>query len=192
MKETQTLKNLIRVDYAACFGESGQKNFILAAYQCAEFRVVFLFRLASLRGPSILSYIIKKCYRSVALKYCITIKEGTAIGAGFRIGHLGPIVIHPKSIIGEDVTICQGVTLGKIHRGRKSGVPTIGNHVYIAANASVIGMVKIGSYVVIAPGAFVNFDVPDHSIVIGNPGVIHRKKYPVLGMTHQMRQNTEM
>ena len=44
------------------------------------------------------------------------------------------------------------------------------------ANATVCGNVHIGNNVEIAAGAFVNFDVPDNSIVIGNPGVIHKNK----------------
>ena len=42
----------------------------------------------------------------------------------------------------------------------------------MGANSIVVGGVRIGNNVLIAPGAFVNFDVPDNSVVIGNPGVI--------------------
>ena len=59
--------------------------------------------------------------------------------------------------------------------GDKKGCPTIGNNVTIYANATVCGKVYIGDNVDIASGAFVNFDVPDNSIVLGNPGVIHKK-----------------
>ena len=61
-------------------------------------------------------------------------------------------------------------------RGKRKGVPTIGNRVCIHSNAVVVGNIKIGDDVVIAPNAFVNFDVPDHSIVIGNPGMIKHKE----------------
>lgn len=57
--------------------------------------------------------------------------------------------------------------------------PIIGNNVCINANAIVVGGVRIGNNVLIAPGAFVNFDVPDNSIVIGNPGkIISRSSSP--------------
>lgn len=52
----------------------------------------------------------------------------------------------------------------------------IGDRVVIEAHAVVVGNVKIGCDVVIAANAFVNFDVPDHSVVLGNPGVIHHKE----------------
>ena len=54
-------------------------------------------------------------------------------------------------------------------------MPTIGNEVFFGINSTVVGNIHIGNDVLIAPNSFVNFDVPDHSIVIGNPGVIHHK-----------------
>ena len=52
------------------------------------------------------------------------------------------------------------------------GVPKIGNEVWIGPNAVIVGKVTIGDDVLIAANAYINFDVPDHSIVIGNPGKI--------------------
>ena len=63
--------------------------------------------------------------------------------------------------------------------GKRMGSPTFGNNVCMNANAIVIGNAHIGNNVLIAPGAFVNFDVPDNSIVIGNPGkIIARESSP--------------
>ena len=59
--------------------------------------------------------------------------------------------------------------------GRKKGCPILGESVIVGVNAMVCGNVNIGNDVMIAPNSFVNFDVPDHSVVIGNPGVIHHK-----------------
>lgn len=56
--------------------------------------------------------------------------------------------------------------------GKRKGVPTIGDNVIQSANSIIIGGVTIGDYSMIAPGALVNFDVPPHSIVIGNPGKV--------------------
>lgn len=64
-------------------------------------------------------------------------------------------------------------------QGKRMGVPSIGDNVVMNANAVVVGGVKIGNNVLIAPNAFVNFDVPDNSIVIGNPGkIIQRTTSP--------------
>lgn len=54
------------------------------------------------------------------------------------------------------------------------GSPHIG--IYIGINATVVGNVQIGSDVLIVPNSYVNFDVPDHSVVIGNPAVVHHKE----------------
>ena len=56
------------------------------------------------------------------------------------------------------------------------GSPTIGNCVYIGVNATLVGNIHIGNDVLIAPNSYINFNVPDHSVVIGNPGIIHHKE----------------
>ena len=53
-------------------------------------------------------------------------------------------------------------------RGSRMGTPIIGDKVYIASGAVIVGKVKIGNNVLIAANSFVNFDVPDNSVVIGN------------------------
>ena len=107
-------------------------------------------------------------------KYHIQIPYDTQIGKGFYIAHFGRVIIHPKSVIGYNVNVSTGVVIGTQFRGKRKGAPTIGNYVWIGANAIIVGNVTIGNNVLIAPGAYVNFDVPDGSIVIGNPGLIRR------------------
>ena len=68
------------------------------------------------------------------------------------------------------------MTIGEISAGPRKGVPTIGDDCWIGTNAVVVGNVRIGSNVLIAPLSFVNFDVPDNSVVIGNPGKIIPKE----------------
>ncbi|SFI12749.1 transferase hexapeptide (six repeat-containing protein) [Selenomonas ruminantium] len=84
------------------------------------------------------------------------------------------ITINSQVIAGKNLTLLKGCTIGNI-KGDNGGAPIIGNDVYIGLNSTVIGNIKIGNDVLIAANSFVNFDVPDHSIVIGNPGVVHRK-----------------
>ena len=101
----------------------------------------------------------------------IQIPAGTQIGPGLKIGHFGTIVINPSVRIGRNFNISQGCLIGNA-QGKKKGVPKIGNNVVMSANSVIIGGVTIGNDVLLAPGSFVNFDVPDNSIVIGNPGKI--------------------
>lgn len=108
----------------------------------------------------------------------IQIPAMTRIDRGFRIVHFGNIVINPDTKrIGKNFTISQGCLIGSAVERRVS--PEIGDNVYMGANSIIIGGVHIGNDVLIAPGAFVNFDVPDNSIVIGNPGkIIERDSSP--------------
>ena len=105
------------------------------------------------------------------LRTGIQIPEQTIIGKGFRIVHFGHIVINPAAIIGKNFNISHGVTIGSAE-GKMKGNPLIGNNVSIQTNAVIVGGINIGNDVLIAPNAFVNFDVPDGAIVIGNPGKI--------------------
>lgn len=108
-------------------------------------------------------------------KLAIDMTPSVRIGRGFYIMHLGGIVINSSCKIGEYVNINSGVVIGAEVRGKRAGVPTIGNYCYIGKNATIVGNIEIGDDVLIAPGAYVNFDVPAHSIVLGNPGkIIHR------------------
>lgn len=74
------------------------------------------------------------------------------------------------------MNIATGVTIGKTNRGNSKGTPTIGNHVWIGTNAVIVGNITVGDDVLIAPNAYVNVDVPAHSVVVGNPAVIHAKE----------------
>lgn len=106
------------------------------------------------------------------MKYGYQIPHTCQIGKGLFLGHYGNIVINQNSIIGENCNIAQGVTIGHVSRGKRKGSPIIGNRVWIGANAVVVGKVVVGDDVLIAPLTFVNFDIPDNAVVIGNPGKI--------------------
>ena len=74
------------------------------------------------------------------------------------------------------MNIAPGVTIGYENRGKRKGAPRFDGDCWIGTNAVVVGNVHIGRDVMIAPLAYVNFDVPDHSIVIGNPARIIAKE----------------
>lgn len=97
-------------------------------------------------------------------------------GEGLCISYPYSIIVNGGVHMGNDVTLCKGSEIGSVRSGKRRGVPTIGNHVVVCCNAVIVGNVNIGDDVLIAANSFVNFDVPDHSVVIGNPGVIHHKE----------------
>lgn len=102
----------------------------------------------------------------------------TQIGSGLHFGHWGTIVVNPSCRIGKNFAIAHGCLIGNA-LGRNKGVPEIGDNVVMQANSMLVGKIKIGNNVLIGPGAFCNFDVPDNCIVIGNPGkIIQRDSSP--------------
>lgn len=98
-----------------------------------------------------------------------------SVGGGLFINHPYCITINPEAMLGEYVSLHKGVTIGQENRGKRKGSPIIGNYVCICPNATIVGKIHVGNDVIIAPNAFVNCDVPDHSIVIGNPCIIKHK-----------------
>lgn len=107
-------------------------------------------------------------------KYGLEISSKAKIGKGLYLGHPYNITIGNDVVIGNNVNIHKGVTIGRTNRGN-IGSPQIGDNVYIGINSSIVGNIKIGNDVLVAPNSYINFNVPPHSIVIGNPGKIHYK-----------------
>ena len=73
---------------------------------------------------------------------------------------------------GGNCNIHKGVTIGQENRGKRQGTPIIGDNVWIGMNVTIVGNIKIGYDVLIAPNTYLNCDVPSHSIVLGNPAKI--------------------
>lgn len=109
-------------------------------------------------------------------KHGIEFDYPVTVGAGLYIGHPYGITVNDKVVIGRNCNIHKGVTIGRENRGSREGTPTIGDNVWIGINATVVGKIAIGDDVLIAPNSFVNFDVPSHSIVIGNPAKVISKE----------------
>ena len=102
-------------------------------------------------------------------RYGLEIPSSTQIGPGLYLGHAFGITVNPEAVIGANCNLHKGVTIGQENRGRRKGAPVIGNCVWVGVNATIVGGIKVGVDVLIAPGAYVNCDVPSHSIVLGNP-----------------------
>ncbi len=102
-------------------------------------------------------------------------------GGGIIFAHAYAITVNDSAKLAGDLILFKGCTIGGVRGGPRRGVPVIGRHVVVGLNATVVGGITVGDDVFIAPNAFVNFDVPSHSLVIGNPGVIHHKECATKG-----------
>jgi len=105
----------------------------------------------------------------------IEIHPGARIGKRFFIDHGMGVVVGETAIIGDDVLLYQGVTLGGtgIEQGKRH--PTVGNNVVVGTGAKVLGNITIGDNSYIGANAVVVKDVPPNSTVVGVPGRITKQ-----------------
>jgi len=102
----------------------------------------------------------------------IEIHPGAEIGRRVFIDHGMGVVIGETSIVGDDVTLYQGVTLGGTGKEQGKRHPTIGNNAVIGAGARVLGNIRVGDNSRVGAGSVVLRDVPDNSTIVGVPGHI--------------------
>ncbi|MFH1387560.1 MAG: serine O-acetyltransferase [bacterium] len=137
---------------------------------------VWIHRLAHLlygwRVP-VIPRLISQIARLITL---IEIHPGAKIGQRFFIDHGNGVVIGETTIIGNDVTVYQGVTLGGTGKEKGKRHPTIGNNVVIGAGAIVLGNIKIGNNSRIGAGSVVTKDVPAGTTVVGNPSWVLKQE----------------
>lgn len=110
-------------------------------------------------------------------RYGFQIPSQIPIGKGFFIGHFGTIVVSVHASFGDNCNIAHNCTIGA-SRGIDKKAPQIKDRVWIGTGAVLVGDISVGPDVVIAPNAFVNVNVPPHSIAIGNPCKIIAKDNP--------------
>ena len=105
----------------------------------------------------------------------IEIHPGAKIGRGLFIDHGHGVVIGETAILGDNVTLYQGVTLGGTGKEHGKRHPTIGNNVMISAGAKVLGSFTVGDNSKIGAGSVVLHEVPPNSTVVGVPGRVVKR-----------------
>lgn len=169
----------IQSDYRR-YRATGEKGVLQIVFLSQGFWACLIYRLSHSVHQGNTFPLIRKLLRIVTIiarkmieiLTGISLPAGCRIGRGLYIGHFGQIIVHPATQIGENCNLSQGVTIGLKARGRYSGVPTIGNRVFIGPNAVILGAVTIGNDAVIGPGAIVTKPIPPLAVVAGNPAVI--------------------
>lgn len=169
------MNSVFKKDLYRYYGEEGEL-LLKKLFRPLEIKYISVFRKANMCKflPLKIFYMLK--LMRLSYRTHIQIPARTNIGEGLYIGHLGRVIIHPDARLGKNINIGTGVTIGMENRGGRKGAPVISDNCWIGTNAVIVGNVKIGSDVLIAPLSYVNFDVPDHSVVIGNPGRIVPKE----------------
>ena len=131
------------------------------AYWCYHHNLKFLAR-----------FISQRCVRRTGIE----IHPAATIGRRLFIDHGTGVVIGETTVIGDDCTIYQGVTLGGTGKDKGKRHPTLGNHVMVGSGAKVLGPITIEDNVRIAAGAVVLQDIPSDSTAVGVPARVVRRK----------------
>ena len=135
---------------------------------------IFLYKLSRffyVRKIIFLSKVIDYLNRLI---FSCWLPGSAVIGDELVLGYLGlSIVLHKDCVVGNNVHIDQGVTIGG--NAVDEGVPRIGSNVYIGAGAKILGRIQIGNDVVVAANAVVIESVPDGCVVVGVPGRVVKR-----------------
>jgi serine O-acetyltransferase len=183
--------NSIQSDLYRFNGKIGLKSFFKGLKK-PGFKYMLFWRMAKQhKRYTFLGTLARLMVRHYSFKYGYQIPYTVSLGHGLFMPHFGNIVINGKSKIGDNCNISQGVTIGNEKRGIRQGAPTIGDRVYLGPNSVVVGKVNIGSNVLIAPNAYVNFDVDNDSIVIGNPAKVIKRNGAIKGYINNEVQITD-
>lgn len=105
----------------------------------------------------------------------IEIHPGAQIGKGLFIDHGNGVIIGETAIVGDNVTLYQGVTLGGTGKEHGKRHPTLCNNVMVSAGAKVLGSFTIGENSKIGAGSVVLEEVPPNSTVVGVPGRVVKR-----------------
>jgi serine O-acetyltransferase len=139
----------------------------MAVYRFGRWR--YGIRRRIFRAP--FSFLYKLLFKFIQIITGIELPCEASVGRRLRIDHFGGIIVSGDAVLGDDVVIRNGVTIG-LRRVGVSGSPEIGNRVDIGAGAKILGSIKVGDDSAIGANAVVLQDVPPNSIAIGIPARI--------------------
>ncbi len=140
-----------------------------------SFKVMLHYRLAHKLYNRKMYFLARYVSQRAARKTGIEIHPGATIGEGLFIDHGNGVIIGETTIIGNNVTLYQGVTLGGTGKEQGKRHPTICDNVMISAGAKVLGSFTVGENSKIGAGSVVLEEVPPNCTVVGVPGRIVKR-----------------
>lgn len=106
------------------------------------------------------------------IKFGFSLPVSAEIGPGLYFSHFGGIVVNRKVVIGRNCNIGHCVTIGQSNRGKRKGVPRMGDNVFIGPGAKIFGAIYIGNSAAIGANSVVTDDVPEGAVVAGIPAKV--------------------
>ncbi|SHO47210.1 serine O-acetyltransferase [Anaerocolumna xylanovorans] len=140
-----------------------------------SFKAILRYRLAHKLYLHKHYFLARWLSQRTARKTGIEIHPGATIGKGLFIDHGNGVVIGETAIVGDNVTLYQGVTLGGTGKENGKRHPTIGNNVMVSVGAKVLGSFTVGENSKIGAGSVVLSEVPANSTVVGVPGHVVKR-----------------
>ena len=157
-----------RQDWRTYNGDLTRRGlWVMAVYRFGRWR--YTIRVGIIRKPFSLLYKILMVFSEIVTH--VELPCEAQVGRGLIIEHAFDVVISGDAVLGDDVVLRNGVTIGLRHRAFR-GSPVIGNRVDIGAGAKILGPITIGDDVSIGANAVVLTDVPASSIAVGIPARI--------------------
>ncbi|MFC4308918.1 serine O-acetyltransferase [Steroidobacter flavus] len=164
----------LRRRYAMTSGSTLRRVLTCARAPGVHAVLVLRFGQWSRRRPKLLRLLFDPIYMIldffIQALWGIEIPRSAKVGPGLYIGHYGGITVSSIAVIGRDCNLSQNITIGVSGAGKKRGAPTIGDNVYIAPGARVVGKISIGHNVKIGANAVIHKDLPDNAIAVLDPG----------------------
>ena len=159
-------------DWATYHGNIGNRGlWAMATYRFGQWR--YTIKSPLLRKPFSLLYKVLKVFSEMVTS--VELPCEAVVGKRLVIEHAFNIVVSGDAVLGDDVILRNGVTIGLRHRLQR-GSPVIGHRCDIGAGAKLLGPIRIGDDVAIGANAVVITDVPSNSIAIGVPARIRPRK----------------
>ncbi|MHB8130565.1 MAG: serine O-acetyltransferase EpsC [Mobilitalea sp.] len=140
-----------------------------------SFRAIIRYRISHYLYQKQHFFLARWYSQRTVRKTGIEIHPGATIGKGLFIDHGYGVVIGETAIVGDNVTLYQGVTLGGTGKEHGKRHPTVGNNVMISAGAKILGSFTIGENSKIGAGSVVLSEVPPNSTVVGVPGRVVKR-----------------
>lgn len=162
--------------YSVVLGRSRWSAFFFA--QGAQAALVYRFGhwVYSGRANSVWNKVLRVVhfilFRLTEMFTGISLEPKAEIGRGLYIGHFGTIIVGSGVKLGANCNLSQGVTLGVDGRGEHRGSPCIGDRVFIAPGAVIVGKISVGHDAAIGANAVINRSLPERAVAIGNPAKI--------------------